>query len=141
MTEENLYIEYDNLTHEDLGREMEKVRKALDTAKDKKTKIQKQYDYLTKNALPRVMEEAGISSFKLKSGKGILVKDEMYVSSRKEQQPELFQWMRDNGNGDLVIETINSSTLKSFIGKSIKDGKEYPSELINVVTAQVCRFY
>ncbi len=137
----NPYAEYDNMAVEDLGREMEKVRKKLDGLGEEKTKTQKRYDFITKNILPIKMEEAGMSSFKLKSGKGITVGDIMYVTSRKEQQPALFEWMRDRGNGDLVLETINSSSLKAFVKKCIKDGQEYPSELINVSTAQQCRFY
>lgn len=137
----NPYPEYENLTHEELGREMEAVRAELDAAKDKKTQLQKQYDYIVKNVMPRKMEEAGVSSFKLVSGKGIRINDDMYVSSRKDQQPDLFQWLNDNGSGDMIIETVNASSLKAFVKTCIKEGREYPSDLINVKPVQEARFY
>src|SRR5690606_39367494 len=42
------------------------------------------------------------------------------------------QWLRDNGHESLVQETVNSSTFKAFIKERMKEGKEYPKDLIKV---------
>lgn len=40
-----------------------------------------------------------------------------------------FRWLRDNGHGDIVIETVNASTLKAFLKDCKLRGEEFPEDI------------
>jgi hypothetical protein len=49
-----------------------------------------------------------------------------------EKKAEFFDWLRDNGRGDLLQENINPSTLKATVKGLVKNGEEIPEDLLNV---------
>lgn len=135
------YAEYNGLALADLGRAMEEVRKQLDTAKEVKTELEKRYDYIVSVLVPKAMEESGLTAMKLESGKGVRVQDEVFVSLNSANFEEFRNWLGEQGDASIVRETINPSTLKSYIVGRIKNGQEYPDSLIKVSIVPKARFY
>jgi hypothetical protein len=43
----------------------------------------------------------------------------------------LYKWLEEHGNESLITDTVNSSTLKAFVKKLIKEGKEVP-DMVNI---------
>lgn len=135
------YQKYDTMTLPDLGRAMEAMRAKLDEATAIKTDLEKEYDFIRTVKIPPAMEQAGLSSFRLESGKGIRVQDELFVSVPAERFPAFKIWLIEQGEGGIIKETVHPSTLKSFINGRIKDGAEYPAEVVNVSIVPKARFY
>lgn len=135
------YAKYDGLTLPQLGREMERVRKELDDAKDAKTALEKEYEFLCSVKIPPAMEDQGLTAMKLESGKGVRVQDEVFVSLNSDNFEDFKNWLIEQGDASLVKETINSSTLKSYITGRIKAGKEYPVAMVKVSIVPKARFY
>lgn len=135
------YAKYDGMTLVQLGQAMEEVRTKLDAAKEVKTELEKEYDFLCTVKIPPAMEESGLVNFRLESGRGIRVQDEAFVSLKGENLPPMKAWLQEQGDEAIIRETINSSTLKSYILGRIKAGKEYPATLVNVTIVPKARFF
>lgn len=135
------YAKYDGMTLIQLGQSMEEVRTRLDAAKEVKTELEKEYDFLCSVKIPPAMESEGLTNFRLASGKGIRVQDEVFVSLKGENLPTMKAWLQEQGDEAIIKETINSSTLKSYITGRIKAGKEYPLGLVSVTVVPKARFF
>jgi len=135
------YAKYDPMTLVELGQAMEEVRRVLDEAKEIKTKLEKEYDFICSVKIPPALEASGLKNFRLASGKGIRVQDEVYVSLPVERFATMKIWLQERGEDAIIKESINPSTLKAFVTGRIKDGKEYPAELVNVNIIPKARFF
>lgn len=135
------YAKYDGMTLVQLGQAMEEVRMRLDVTKEIKTNLEKEYDFLCSVKIPPAMEESGLVNFRLESGKGVRVQDEVFVSLKAGDLPIMKAWLQEQGDEAIIKETINSSTLKSYITGRIKAGKEYPAQLVKVTVVPKARFF
>lgn len=135
------YIKYDTMTLVQLGEAMVKVGAELEAAKEVKTTLEKEYDFIRTVKIPPALEESGMKNFRLDNGKGIRVQDEVFVSLRAENFQNMKVWLQERGDDSIIKETINPSTLKAFITGKIKDGKEYPADLVNVSVVPKARFF
>lgn len=59
-----------------------------------------------------------------------------YLNTRTKASPyaefkqEVYQWLKDNGYGDLVYETVNANSFSAFVSKDLlADVDELPKEL------------
>jgi len=57
--------------------------------------------------LPEAMQEAGLSEAGLSSGENISVKEGVDAHISKANQETAFQWLEDNGHGDLIKRTVS----------------------------------
>jgi hypothetical protein len=54
----------------------------------------------------------------------------LYASPVAERKQELFAWLKANGYGDLVQETVHYNTLKAWVKEQMKENyDELPEEL------------
>lgn len=137
-----VYPEYENLELDQAVEVFNQLNKELEEITEKKTDIQNRYDFIRRAILPRLMEDKDITSAKFSNiGRGVRIQDEFFVSSREDQREALYQWLTDNGEADLIKPTVASSTLKAFVSRAIKEGKEYPSDCVTVTVIPTARFY
>lgn len=61
---------------------------------------------LTDEELPQLLMELGMSSFKLKDGTAVEIKKTYGASIPVDDRPQAFQWLRDNGYGDIVKNVV-----------------------------------
>lgn len=135
------YAKYDGMTLVELGRAMDEVRKLLDAAKEEATRLEKCYDFIRTVKIPPLMEEQGLANFRLESGRGIRVQDELFVSLRGENFEKMKHWLQERGDASIIKETINPSTLKAYIKGKIEGMQEYPADLVNVNIVPKARFF
>lgn len=124
--------DYESMSLIELATEMKSTREKLDATKAVASALQKQFDILRLRFIPEKMEEDGIRNITIEGIGRVGVTGDMYVSTLAENREGLKQWMREHDHGALVSETINASTLKSWVKHQIADGEEYPVDLINV---------
>jgi hypothetical protein len=137
-----IYPEYESLELEQAVELFDKLSKEIDDLAEKKADKQNRYDFLRRAVIPKLMEDKDITSAKFSNiGRGIRIQDEFFVSSREEQREQLYQWLIDHGEADLIKPTVAPSTLKAFVSRAMKEGKEYPSDHVNVTIVPTARFY
>lgn len=110
------------------------MKTAFDDLKAAQTRIYNVIDKIDKRILPALMEEHGVDMIRVPElGRSFSVR-QMMSASMTDKEGAL-QWLRDNGHGDLVQETVNAGTLASFIRNLIlEEGVEPPQELFKVST-------
>lgn len=91
-------------------------------------------DHIAQVLLPEKMDAEGMGTVNVKGIGRIAITQQIRASVKKDDQPLLRQWLRNNGYGELVTETINSSTLKAWVKERIEEAEEYPADIISVHT-------
>jgi len=81
----------------------------IDQCKKLKDDLQKQADKLAQELIPQAMQETGLKTLVLDNGDKVEVKPLLRVSPLVENRPFVYQWLRDNGFGDLVKNEISAS--------------------------------
>jgi hypothetical protein len=56
----------------------------------------------------------------------------MHVSVPAALRGKFYEWLRTSGFDDLIVETVNSSTLKAWCKEQQKMGKAPPDDLIKI---------
>lgn len=87
------------------------------------------YDYLRLALVPERFEEDGISNMKVEGVGRVQLAGDLYAGIIKGNEEQAFEWLDDNGRGDLVKKTVNSSSIKAVLKKMLADGEEIPAEL------------
>lgn len=90
------------------------------------------YDYLRLAAVPNRFEEEGISNMKVEGVGRVQLAGDLYAGIVRGREEEAFEWLDDNGRGDLVKRTVNSSSIKAVLKKMLADGEELPEGLFKV---------
>lgn len=113
----------------DLIEEMNRVRARMDEMDLEWKPLQKRYDELRLGEIPTEMAAEDVTSIKGSFGRCTLSPD-LHVSTVS--KPLLHQWLKDEGNGDLIVPTVNAQTLKAFCKEQMKQGAELPPEILKV---------
>jgi len=124
------YDEYEGWSLHDLAAEMKATRKELDVAKAEATRLQNQWDYLRKQAIPNKMESEGINSVSFKGIGRVQLGSDMYTQT---VDPEgLAKWLHERDCDALIKPSVNGSSLKSLIKERIKNGEDIPDEAVKI---------
>lgn len=121
---------YSKFTLHELSAEMQKIRVGKDALEAELKIINAHYDVLRLESIPNKMDEEGVERVSYEGIGRVGLTADMYVSVA--DKPGLYEWLEDNGFGDLIQPVVNASTLKAFIKGRMKDGKEVPAEYVNV---------
>ena len=62
---------------------------------------------LTDEELPTLLQEMGLSEFKLDDGSQVTIKQTYGASILVDNRPMAYQWLRDNGYGDLIKNIVS----------------------------------
>ena len=107
---------------------------------------------LTDQDLPAAMEEINMESFTLSDGSEVKIIPTYGGTIRMDDRPQAHEWLRQNGYGDLVKNTISANfgmgesaldrgfqvdkkeavhpmSLKSWVKEMTEKGSEFPSDL------------
>lgn len=86
---------------------------------------------MSRKIIPEMMSEEGVKTITLDDVGYRFTVSQRFSCSMPEKELGM-QWLRDNGLGDLIQETVNSGTLSSAVKKRIEDdGMDVPAELFN----------
>ncbi len=106
------------------------VSEALEAADRLKKELQKCFDFIRYVATPEAMDE--IENIRVEGVGTVYLTSDYNVSIVKDQKEAAHDWLTENGHEDAIIETVNSSTLKSIIKKHLAVGDELPEGVFNV---------
>lgn len=110
------------------------LRTEYDALDDKVKKLKAEIDDLSYNIIPTMFESQSIDKTTNIVGVGrVTVSVNWRASVRKEVgMRSAMDWLRSTGNEGIIIETVNSATLKAFARTSALEGKPLPDDIFNV---------
>jgi len=98
--------------------------------------VRAKYDEIRQRRLPDLMQQLGMVSPDGKgsfthgsSGAKVHLRLEVYAHVRKEAEEEFFTWLKENGHGGLIRETVNAQTLKAWAKDRVRDGDPLPPQV------------
>lgn len=105
-----------------------------DDLKKQLTRLYHVMNALDKAVLPKLFEHHGLDMVRIPElGRSFSIRQMTTASMLDKEQA--MEWLRENGHGDLIQETVNAGTLASFIRNMIlEEGIEPPEELFKVST-------
>lgn len=117
----------------ELAPELDAVRRAKDYLDDLLKFVNACHDVLRIEIIPEAMEREHIHNINIEGLGRLSLTPDLFVSLKKDMDRDgFFKWLRARKLGDLIQDTINSSTLKAFVARRIKEGKDYPTDYLNV---------
>ena len=87
----------------------EQAKRIEDNLKSKNDEIR----MLSEQEIPNLMQEAGVSEFKLADGSSVSIKPFYAAKIPVSKTDEAFQWLTGNGYGDLIKNTVSLNFGKS----------------------------
>ena len=110
----------------------------LEKQEEKLKKLKNDIDVLSGDVIPTMMTEMNVSKFTLADGAGVEVKPVYGASITVAKKEEAFNWLRNNGLGDLIKNEITVSFGRNEDNKaaeyaSLAQGQGYqPSQKLKV---------
>lgn len=86
------------------------------------------------HVLPELYRDASVETVRTLNGYNVAIKEDITVSIPADSKPDAYNWLQENGYGDIITSTINSSTLKATMKEILKDGVIVPEETFKIGT-------
>lgn len=115
----------------ELATELRDLKDQKETLEEQLTAIKARTRAIEVHELPEAMEDQDIDTFKVPGVGRITVKTKVYSSIKADDRQRWHQWLRENGNADIIVDHVWPGTQNVFIKERIDTGQEYP-EFCNV---------
>lgn len=116
--------------HIHLIRVFHAVSQNYDVMDSVKKSYNKTFDDGSKEYVPDALRRAGVKSIRVEDVGNVVISHRFSCSIREGMQDDAFSWLKSNGHGGLIKETVNSNTLSAFAKNLIEDeGKELPDNI------------
>lgn len=96
------------------------VTEKYDELDETRKKIGAQLEHMSREVIPGVMEERGVRNITLDDVQRQFSKSLRVTASMADKEAGI-KWLKENGFGDLIQATVNSSTLSSFAKQYVED--------------------
>ena len=83
------------------------TQKKIEATEEELKKLKDVETTLSEQTIPNLMQQAGISMLKLADGSSVEVKPFYSARIPASKSEEAFQWLRDNGHGDLIKNQVS----------------------------------
>jgi len=106
-----------------LAEQVDKLQTLEDQIKDKENELKKlkdTADELSNNIIPTMMTEMNVSTLKLADGSAVEVKPVYGASIPVAKKEEAFNWLRENGLGDLIKNEVTVSFGRNEDNKAVQ---------------------
>ena len=105
----------------------------INMEKDMK-KIKEQADKIGSEIIPNLLAEQGLASLKLADGSSVDIKKSYNCTIKKDQLESAFEWLRNNGLGDIIKNEVavqfgkgEDNKAEQLVGLAVREGYE-PSQ-------------
>jgi len=86
--------------------ELKNIEDEIENAEKSISKLKEQSKVLSEVEIPKMMQDMNITKLKLKDGETVEVGNFYSASILPEKQEEAFEWLRNNGRGDIIKNDI-----------------------------------
>jgi hypothetical protein len=110
------------------------LRLATAQIKEAREALAEMEEKLSREQIPEIMREQGIKTTTIE-GVGRVTVSYRFGCTMLDKEQGL-EWLRGNGHGGIIIETVNSSTLSAFAKSMLEEsGAELPDSIFKVSTS------
>jgi hypothetical protein len=117
-------VNYDDYTVTELAELMVGMKSQLDNLNRAKADLQKRYDKVRLQVIPNKMEDMGVTSMNITGVGRLGVTSDIEISVLAEDRDRVYEWLREQGHGDLVNDYVWPQTLKALVKEQIREGNE-----------------
>jgi hypothetical protein len=125
--------DYDTADVVEATRAFVHLRRVKDEIDELNKRFNKVYEEWKTKKIPQKFDEAGVPTVNLEEGYRVTISQLVRASVKPDQKLAAYDWLRNNGLGDIVTETINSSTLSAVAKSMAEENRELSADLFNVV--------
>ena len=90
-------------------KEMQALQQQLQIQEESVKQRKKEIEYLSGEVIPTMLSEMGLSFLKLADGSSIEVKTNYRAHIKEDNKERAFNWLRENGLGDIIKNEISVS--------------------------------
>ena len=90
-------------------KEMQSVQKAIEMDEEQIKQKKKHLEYISGEVIPTMLSEMGLSYLKLQDGSSVEVKTNYSATITQANREKAFNWLRENGLGDIIKNEISVS--------------------------------
>ena len=129
------------ITEYDLLVRFKEAKEKLEQLKLQTSEAQKEFDE-AENKLLELMSAQGKDATAKYEGLGYVsvTKPMVYASCVKDNEGQLFEYLKKDGRSDLIKEAVNARSLSGYVKELIEQGNPIP-EFINYYLKPGLRFY
>ena len=99
-----------NINHlADKIKEMQAVQKEIEVDEEQIKQKKKHLEHISGEVIPTMLSEMGLSFIKLQDGSSVEVKTNYSATITQAKKEEAFNWLRENGLGDIIKNEISVS--------------------------------
>lgn len=117
---------------------MMRLKQSHEDLKAQTAEAWKNYCAVARGIIPERMDRDQIQNITVilpdGSKKRLQILDKISVKTPPENKLLLWEWLRDHDAEAIITETVNASTLSSYVGEQMKLGLPYPDEICEVST-------
>jgi hypothetical protein len=86
-------------------------------------------DQIKNKLLPEAMEAADQTKFSVEGVGTVYLTNRVFAHINAADREAAYSWFRDNGHGDLIKETVHTSTLNAWAKEQLEEGGEIPESI------------
>lgn len=121
--------------HVEVIKHFDQMRRVNAIIKESRKVLEELEQTFSREYVPDAMREAKVKTITLEGVGRVTVSHRFSCTIHTDKQVG-HDWLKENGYGDLVTETVNSSTLAAFAKNLLEvEGKELPDEIFKVGTS------
>ena len=110
----------------ELGKELFDLKAEKEELEEKLKEINKRKEVLEVHEIPNLMQDTEITKFTIDGYGTIYKKNDVRAYIRVDNQEEAFDWLNENGHGDIIKETVHWATLRKWANEMLEENKEIP---------------
>lgn len=114
-------------------RHYDNLRQANEIIKEARRALDEMSEQWSREYVPDAMRAKNVKTITLEGVGRVTISAKWSASIQDGKKPEAISWLKDGGNGSIVQETVNSSTLSAFAKAEFTEhGRELPVSLFKV---------
>jgi len=92
-----------------LGAELERIKAIQDKIMTAETMVKKlkEEEQVLADSITDLLQSKGVSELKLTDGSKVTTKEQLYCSIKEENKQAAFNWVRDQGDGDIIKNIVS----------------------------------
>lgn len=126
---------YQRLSYKELAIEFKTLREEMDALKKRSAKLQESFDALTLKVIPDKMMEDDMRTMTVNGVGRLELRPNMWTKTLDPQG--LQDWLEDHNLAELIVPSVNGSTLKATIKELQERGEVVPPEDVVEITPYI----
>jgi len=123
--------------HVELVRHFVKLRETNEAIKKAKKELEELEEHVSREDIPSAFRLARIKTTTIEDIGRVTISNQWRCSIVDGRRDDAFIWLREGGNGGIIIETVPWQTLAAFAKAETEEhGREMPDKLFNTSTIQ-----